>query len=282
MLGFIAIDIDNTLTAELEGIPRRVHLYLEELVEKGWKLGFVTGRTFDFSQKVLKELAFPYQLAVYNGALILDMPSKKILQRYYLKKEVLSLLEDLNPTQALDFVVYAGYEHQDACFYRPQRFNEELLVYAETRQRKKSERWHPVESFHPLEFESFPSVKYFGKREEMRALVYAIEEHLGLHAPLCQDASQPSYDILQITDSRANKGEALQFLGEFHQADCLIAAGNDENDYPMLKRADWRVVMADAPQYLLDLADVIAPPASEEGIVVGLKAAIKAVIQGEK
>jgi hydroxymethylpyrimidine pyrophosphatase-like HAD family hydrolase len=54
----------------------------------------------------------------------------------------------------------------------------------------------------------------------------------------------------------------------------VIAAGDDYNDESMLKVADVKVVMATAPQDLLLKADVVAPAASEEGIIAGLEAAI--------
>ena len=54
----------------------------------------------------------------------------------------------------------------------------------------------------------------------------------------------------------------------------VIAAGDDYNDEPMLEAADIKVVMATAPADLLSKADIIAPAASEDGIICGLEAAI--------
>ena len=55
----------------------------------------------------------------------------------------------------------------------------------------------------------------------------------------------------------------------------VIAAGDDYNDITMLKSADITVVMSTAPTEILALADIVAPPAVEMGIIEGLGKAVK-------
>ena len=54
----------------------------------------------------------------------------------------------------------------------------------------------------------------------------------------------------------------------------LIAAGNDENDISMLKLANVRIVMEDAPKHVLKHADIKAKSASKNGIIAALEKAI--------
>ena len=117
MQGTIALDIDGTLTADsrLHTMPPRVVKYLSQLVSDGWQLVFITGRTFMSAYRILQPLPFPYYLAVQNGAIILEMPSRRIVGKKYLDRSVFSAMELICRDEPSDFIVYAGYEHNDVC-----------------------------------------------------------------------------------------------------------------------------------------------------------------------
>ena len=76
MKGIIALDIDGTITADAEHLPKNVHHYLTSLAQEGWSLFFLTGRTFQWAFRTLRELPFPYAFALQNGAIILEMPAR--------------------------------------------------------------------------------------------------------------------------------------------------------------------------------------------------------------
>lgn len=276
MKGVIALDIDGTITHAIDDIAPEVIVYLGKLVAEGWQIGFITGRTFALAERVLRVLPFPYFLAVYNGALIIQMPTREVLQRQYLLREDLSSFEKISLEASNDCVVYAGWENEDRCYYRPAHFQSALLDYAQQRQTRKREPWVGVEAFASVPFLEFPSLKYFGCSPEIDLLCQRIEEQLGFHAPLCHDSSYKGYAIAQVTHPMANKGTALRNFAHRCQATVVIAAGDGGNDVSMLSVADIRVVMQNAPKALLQLADIVAPPAEVNGIIVGLEQAIVA------
>lgn len=276
MRGLIALDIDGTVTHTVKTISPEVTAYLANLVADGWQIGFITGRTFALAEKVLRPLTFPYFLAAYNGALILQMPERLVLQRNYLEKDMLAQFEQISDEASNDCVIYSGWEHDDLCYYRPTHFQPALLDYALYRQGVKDESWIGLDGFARLPCQHFPSVKYFGCSPEIDRLCHRIEEQLGLHAPLCSDSVHKSYGIVQVTQPQANKGIALRTCAQLCEAEAVIAAGDDGNDMSMLTAADIRVVMQDAPEILLQIADIVAPPAKVNGIIEGLAKAIVA------
>jgi hydroxymethylpyrimidine pyrophosphatase-like HAD family hydrolase len=80
---------------------------------------------------------------------------------------------------------------------------------------------------------------------------------------------------VQATHPEVSKGHAvLDFKRICGPSVKVIAAGDDNNDLPMLAAADVKVVMGTAPKTVLEVADIIAPPASQEGIIAGLTQAI--------
>jgi hydroxymethylpyrimidine pyrophosphatase-like HAD family hydrolase len=274
--GTIALDIDGTLTTEMRTIPPRVVDYLSLLAREGWRLIFITGRPFASGAKTLQPLTFPYYLAVQNGAIILEMPARKIILKRYLDRTIFKAMDEICQGEPSDFVVYGGFEHQDVCYYRPKRFSSSLLAYLEGRIKEFKEVWLPVDSYDDMELSEFPSIKCFGHYASAQELTRRIEERLGLHVPLIRDPYDESYYVVQATHPNISKGFALKnFIAFAGASGKVIAAGDDYNDRSMLSQADIRIVMATAPKDLLVEADIIAPPASEEGIISGLKAVFK-------
>ncbi|WP_068470365.1 HAD-IIB family hydrolase [Candidatus Protochlamydia phocaeensis] len=276
--GIIALDIDGTVTAESHALSSAVMHYLNDLHQKGWQILFITGRPFQWGFHSLQALPFAYSLAVQNGALLLNIPSKKVLARKYLTSRVLPIMEAICKEQQTDFVVYSGLENEDYCYYRPEHWPSDLLAYVQKRSAYLAEKWVSVKTFDELPVESFPSVKLFAKEEAAFRLSRQIEQRLDLHVPPNKDPFDPTYFVVQATHPEANKGNALrEFLRMTDISGPIIAAGNDYNDFTLLQAADIKIAMADAPKALLDLADIIAPPAIQEGIIKGLKEAIERV-----
>ncbi|MBA3958499.1 MAG: HAD family phosphatase [Parachlamydiaceae bacterium] len=275
MKGIIALDIDGTTTVPGQPITQEVVSYLKNLTRDKWQLLFITGRTLHGSQELLSDLPFPYFLAVQNGAIILDMPSKKIVSRKYLHKSIIPMMHEICDGEPTDFVIFAGCERQDFSYYRPQYFSDELRKYINARAATFRETWRTVQSFDELDFDEFPSVKCFGLHHPSLKVAQRIEKQLGLHVPVIRDPFNSEYFVVQATHSEVSKGHALRTLQELLSNDgVVIAAGDDYNDCTMLDAADIKVVMATAPADMLMRADIVAPPAEQHGLIAGLNAAI--------
>ena len=128
MKGLITLDIDGTLTPSLHSIPGEVVTFLHHLVDIGWEVALITGRVFSFAEKPLSVLDFPYYLAVQNGADILFMPEKKRVHHRYLSAEKIAEIDAIYAGVAEDFIIYAGYEKGDFCYYRRERFSKGFLI----------------------------------------------------------------------------------------------------------------------------------------------------------
>ncbi len=275
MKGLIALDIDGTLTMPGQPIAQEVINYLHKLSKNDWVIAILTGRPFQWSRQLLKTLPFEYYLSVQNGAITLQMPMEKITNKTYLNAQVIPVMQQICADEPTDFVIYAGYECQDQCFYRPEYFSKELLKYVQARSAELGETWIPVSSFDQLKLEQFPSIKCFGSHQPAIKIAKRIEKELKLHVPLIRDPFDDNYYVAQATHFNASKGDALRSLGRLLAHDgVIIAAGDDYNDLSLLSAATIKVVMSTAPQDMLHHADVIAPPAELRGIIEGLEAAI--------
>lgn len=276
--GVIALDIDGTLTADLDILPENVVSYLSELYENGWEFVFITGRTFTWGKSLLKQFPFPYFFAAQNGAILIEMPSCKLIHKKYLPVSICSALEKICTKHSTEFVIYSGFENQDLCYFRPKQFTNTTLHYLKNRSSAHQEELIEFTHFSDLPLSEFASFKLFGEKEFLSMMTEQIETSLDIHIPLNRDPFNHSFYVAQGTRSKVDKGEALhQCLQHFPKYLLVIAAGDDQNDIPMLMQADIKVVMATAPAHMLSSADVIAPPAKEQGIITGLKQAIDSI-----
>ncbi len=277
MKGIIELDIDGTITAEKHAVSSEVKDYLAKLVQDGWVLIFITGRPFAWGYASLQTFTFPYYLAVQNGAVVLEMPKREVIAKYYLDPSIFPIMDEICHDEPTDFVIYGGYEHQDVCYYRPAHFAPDLLRAVQIRCQLIEEKWIPLDSFDQLPIKAFPSVKCFGKWESVKRIHDKIEVKLGLHNPLIRDPLIEESYVDQITAAHVTKGETMLAFSRQMRAENkpLIAAGDDTNDESMLKAADIKVVMATAPKEILPLADIIAPSAEANGIIEGLNQAVQ-------
>jgi len=273
MLGTIALDIDGTLSSDVNNIAPEVVEYLSQLQKKGWKLCFITGRTYSWASKSLSQLPFPFTLAVYNGALVIEMPENQVISQTYLPKKIIQAMEVLNQDDHSDFVIYSGFENEETCYYRPRHFSAEMLEYLHKRAEALNEKWHGVSTFDEVKIDGFPSLKCFGDPIETEELAKRTRDILGLHVTSIRDPFHESHNVLQATRNEASKGEVLKKIRlENHP---IIAAGDDQNDRSMLEVADVKIVMETAPEEIRALGDIIAPSANLNGIITGLEQAIQ-------
>lgn len=276
MRGVIALDIDGTITTAHEHVPKATVAYLAARVAEGWHLVFITGRPFSHVARLLGGLDFPFHVAPQNGAALLEMPGGRVIDKRCLGKEYLEPLDRLCRKESTSFAVYAGPEAGDQVFWCPTLWPETLRDYLERRKSSLGEHWVALESFEQLPVDSFTSVKCIAPLKCAEKLGRAMEKDLGLHAPVIDDPFDPNYYVAQGTHPEVNKGQALRNFAALTGCEGpWIAAGDNANDLALLAAAHVGVAMADAPLDLKRLADIIAPPADEEGILQGLEEAIE-------
>lgn len=276
MKGCICLDIDGTTTADAHFVPEPVIECLRFLYKQGWQFTFATGRTYSFALKTLQEIDFPFFFAVQNGADLLHMPDHKLISRAHLPEKIVPKLEELTKDKKEDFLVYAGWELGDFCYYRPKNFSTKVLEHIGIIKSFACKPWQKVEDFSfPVE-QAFPLLKYLGSHEEM-VLLYDQIKHLPDVQVTCikDPISEGVYENL-ITAKEAMKGECIRKIRTFFPAGTLfIAAGDDYNDVSMLEEADIAIVMGTAPESMFSLADIRAKSAQEYGIIDALLQATK-------
>ena len=171
-----------------------------------------------------------------------------------------------------DFLVYAGFEKGDFCYYRPHRYSPKMLEHLEVVKSVVSEPWQAMEEFSFAKDDSFPLIKSFGSKEQMELLSQKLLSFEEVHSTYIGDPLSHGKTYLNlITSKRATKGEVVKKMRAFFpKGTHFIAAGDDRNDILMLEEADFAIVMKTAPESMHFLADLMAEPAEDFGIIEAL------------
>jgi len=275
MSGLIALDIDGTLTSDHDTIPEEVLAFLDDCVDEGYDLIFITGRSFPRTRPMIK-LKSPYYLAVQNGAQCFHLPSQQRIFDRFLDAALLPKFLELSEQEPTGMVVFDPGFEEDLCYYREKDFSRDLFEYLQRRRKVFHETWQEVDDFHHLSMKRFPALKYFGFLDSLERICGHMHR-LGLKvdAPIIRDPFGEGYYVAQVTADGVNKGDALRRFAEYRgNGGPLIAAGDDYNDLTMLEQADIKVVVKTAPQDLLAMADIVAEAPEEMGILDGLRRAM--------
>ena len=276
MKGCICLDIDGTITANPLAIPEETLKLFKELYKRGWEFLFITGRAYSFASRVLHVIDFPYFFSVQNGADLLLMPEKKLLAREYLSASFIPEIERLAKSVSEGFLIYSGYEKGDFCYYNPSEFTQGMMRHLEIVRTMSNEPWVERTDFIFTEKESFPLVKCLGTQEEMFALNKILKQIPEIETTCVKDPLADFIYLNLITSPSANKGAALDKVRSYMPEGTLfIAAGDDYNDISMLRKADIAIVMSTAPKIMMEMADILAAPAEDQGLIKALLQATK-------
>ena len=273
--GWIALDIDGTITLDKYSVPEPVAAYLRKLHQEGWRIAMATGRPFHFASIALSAFDFPYVFLCQNGSVALEMPAKKILFKRYMAWDAIALIEEAYEGIDSDFIVYMGVENDDLCYFRPKRFPSDEWPAIEAWQETQKETWQGVEKFTSELIPSFPLVKCFGIPERMDKIAKRLKRSSRFQVARMKNPFDPAGAIVLVTDAKASKGLGLQeIFKKLGRGPLVIAAGDDENDISLLRAADVKIAMSHAPDVLQEFADILAPPTSKMGIIHALQMAI--------
>lgn len=272
----IALDIDGTISDDTKRIPMPVASYLSSLHNDGHTLIFLTGRPFMYAMTALGKLSFPYILGVQNGSDIIEMPKKKRVIHNYFSKNILTHLDELYENENEDYLIYAGFEKGDFCYYRKDKFSAKMLDYLELLKALTPAPWESVSSFDAIEQNSFPLIKCVGQEAHMKHIASKMQELFDLEIVTIADPIEKGLYLNLLTHPKANKKSALeQIIQSYEYQSPIIAAGDDYNDHAMLSFADISIVMETAPKGMHNVADILAKSSNDCGIIDALQEALK-------
>ncbi len=268
----IATDLDDTLlVADHLTVSEKTVEALKRAHDKGIKVAIATGRTVAVIDYVTDQVPFTDYVIYSNGAGVYDRNEGKMIYNCCLETETAVEIVKFASKYPVFFDVYKeGGQHSQKGAEKnytytglPQKF---LEAYMATMVQHED-----IVSF--VKGGQIEKVNLFSAGKYEKEFKEFLAKFKGL------SITYPFADSMEITNEKANKGEALKNLAKILGigAENVMAFGDSDNDVTMMRYADYSVAMGNAAEGCKRAAKYVTLSNNEDGIA----AAIDKYIFGE-
>ncbi|WP_019851468.1 Cof-type HAD-IIB family hydrolase [Desulfitobacterium sp. PCE1] len=257
----VATDLDDTLLRDDLTLSERVIEAIRQAREQGVYVTFATGRMPASARLYAEQLGLDVPIITYNGAMIQEAISRKILYRKVipvaLAREVIGFLL----REKVHFHMY----REDRVFV--QEMNEWSQAYGQKIRVTVEEA--DLMTILEEEKEGVEKIIAFGSPEELAELRQKLCRELPDRLHLT--SSKPYF--LEMNHQEVNKGNTLLTFAEGLgiKREEVMAIGDSLNDMEMIRCAGLGVAMANALQEVKDAADVVTASNEEDGVAKAIE-----------
>ncbi|SIN64015.1 hypothetical protein SAMN05444368_0524 [Acetomicrobium flavidum] len=248
---WIVLDLDGTVIYD-DRVPRDVARSAELLKSSGWSLIVATGRILAGALRHIRSLGALWPAIVYDGARVMDPKSGAVYFERRMPADVAREVLKLGFDFPLEVQVYGD----EAVRCRPS----DLLSIAYFK--SLDVKLEPVLLSSDIKDDVF-RILYFGKPALVAKLKGMLEGSLSgkVNITLAGD------DFLDVLPLGTSKGSALAELKKLSGLNdvYVVGVGDHMNDLEMLGICDFKVAPEDAVSDILEMADLVIPPASRKG-----------------
>ena len=248
---WIVLDLDGTVIYD-DRVPRDVARSAELLKSSGWSLIVATGRILAGALRHIRSLGALWPAIVYDGARVMDPNSGAVYFERRMPADVAREVLRLGFDFPLEVQVYGD----EAVRCRPS----DLLSIAYFK--SLDVKLEPVLLSSDIKDDVF-RILYFGKPALVAKLKGMLEGSLRgkVNITLAGD------DFLDVLPLGTSKGSALAELKKLSGLNdvYVVGVGDHMNDLEMLGICDFKVAPEDAVSDILEMADLVIPPASRKG-----------------
>ncbi len=261
----IFLDIDGTLTEPGKNVPpKSAVLAVEKARTKGHKAVLCSGRNYGMLFPLMQYgfdglVASAGGYIEYQGKVVYDCPMTQKQQ-----EKVLAVFKESGIYRTI-----GGREHS----YTDEGFKEFLAENIQSKANSELLRWriqiekelgiHPMSEYDGEPIYGMAFMSRGAKRLEKP--MQALREEFDF---CIQDEDACGIVNGELSSKAFDKGKAVERLCEFLGASIedTIAFGDSMNDLEMIEAAGTGVCMADGSPALLQIADMVCPPVTQDGL----------------
>ncbi|HYE84563.1 MAG TPA: HAD family hydrolase [Clostridia bacterium] len=261
----IVSDIDGTLVNSSRQIAERTKAAIHSFQSLGGVFAIATGRIEESARKYYDELQLKTPAILYNGAKIVELANNKCLMENVLEEEHFIQAVKLLTEMDCSAIVYSS----GKAYVR--QINDTIRTYME----KDNVLCIQVDDFISC-IEGKPNkILIIGNDGIFKKFLDAFESSCSVKPNTVKSEAE----YLEILPRNTSKGKALKNLAELLKIpiEQVAAAGDNLNDYEMLKEAGLGIAVSNSAPQLLEAADLVAKSNDEDGVAE----IIERIIKGE-
>ncbi len=257
-------DLDGTLLTGKECISEYSLEHLNKMIDGGLLFTYATARSLNSAAKACWGLRQNLPVILYNGAVVMEPWSRKMLYNNHFNHGQLMYLKDLFAKYDVWPLVYSFRGTAERVSWVTERETTGVRRYLARRQ--GDPRLHPVRERKELEGDEIFYFNCIGKKEDLDALHVEVENSLDIKCIYEQETYQTDY-WCEIMPRSTSKGEAAKQLKAIVGAEKLVVFGDGINDYDLFRAADESYAVKNADEKLKEMATAVIGYSEEDGVV---------------
>ena len=257
-------DLDGTLLTSKECISEYSLKHLNELIDGGLAFTYATARSLNSAAKACWGLRQNLPVILYNGAVIMEPSTRRMLYNNHFNRGQLMYLKELFYRHNAWPLVYSFRGLEERVSWVTEKETAGMRRYLE--RRKDDPRLHPVTSREELAGDEIFYFNCIGKKEDLDALHEEVENSLDMKCIYERETYQTDY-WCEIMPRSTSKGAAAEELKKILAAEKLVVFGDGINDVELFKSADEKYAMKNADESRKALATSVIGYSEEDGVV---------------
>ena len=274
-VGCIVSDIDGTMTSSGNRLYSQIRKFINAKNTKDIYFTVATGRTYNGAFDLLRQLNLRTGtiIALYNGAIILRYGTNDVIKTSYLSEFLVKSLVQKIQEYNVNVFLYSFDTYQ---------MDEEM--YEQSKEVKPTEKVYGISGCSMPDFDinnqRIEWISYndiFGKK--IVSLLISIndipDEKISDIENACKEfesitVTSSGNGFIEIAAFNSNKGNIIQYLKEELQSEnstIFLAAGDNDNDIELFKKADIGVAVSNASKELLKYSNYICMHQAEAGFI---------------
>ena len=259
----LACDLDRTLIAKDGMLPPRTEAAIRAARAAGIRVVIATGRMFVSVRPYVLQAGIDDPVVCYQGAVVAEPQTGRWLRHepipVALAKEAIEAIvaEGFHVNVYVDDELFVGKVTPEARAYAD---FQGLVI-------------HEVGDLAAWLEKPATKVVSVGEPDLLDGLEAQLKDIFA--GRLYISKSLPFF--LEIASPKVTKGSGLQFLAEHigFAPERTVAFGDGENDIELLEWAGYGIAVANAHERLIEIADYVCPPVTEEGVAQVIEAVLR-------
>jgi Cof subfamily protein (haloacid dehalogenase superfamily) len=261
-------DLDGTLLQSDATLSEYTINVICNAMKQGIIISYATARSYISSNKIVSVIPWKYPIVLYNGAVIFDPVSSKVIGGYWLDNETTNQIIEIGRKQGLIPFLFALDEEDKERVFHEKLLRMGDITFYESRPNDPRFGEMPLlecsDAFRTL------IVTYIGLLHELEPLKDEVQRRFGnqVHIHLMKDQYIENHYFLEFSHSKANKKEGLKQWAELMHCmpEDVTAFGDNLNDLGMFETAGTKVAVSNAHPNLIALSTLVVESNDEDGV----------------
>lgn len=260
----IVIDIDGTLLNPQQKITPRTLEAIRAAQNAGIAVTLATARRYEGAHEIVKQLNLKYPVILYDGAELVDPVREEVVYTRTLAADIAQQAVNLLDSHNIAPIVHPSVGLKEEIWISPEG-RDDLWASAYLTLFPQQIRRFPVEQL------------CTGRPDPLRVVAFAPEPEIQALVPEAKKLpcnwttiKRGNYGTAEISfmNEDCSKASGMQALADMLDIPLtnVMALGDNNNDYAMLKAAGWGVAMGQAPDTIKSVARAVTASNSEDGV----------------